>query len=123
MKDLTADINVRGLDQWTSLHFAANENKIDVVNELLSHPEIEKDCLSSICRSPLHLAAIRGNIAIMRLLIKAGCDKNIKDFDENTPLHYTSEYGNVDCIIYLIKEAMVDTNIKNKFGYQPSDIA
>jgi ankyrin repeat protein len=32
---LTADINVKGLDQWTALHFAANENKLEVVKELL----------------------------------------------------------------------------------------
>lgn len=50
-------------------------------------------------------------------------NKNIKDFDENTPLHYASEYGHAECIIYLIKEAMADPFLKNKFGYTPSDIA
>jgi ankyrin repeat protein len=32
-------------------------------------------------RTPLHLAAIRGNTEIARILINAGCDKNKKDFD------------------------------------------
>ena len=29
--DLAADVNARGLDQWTALHFAANEGKVDIV--------------------------------------------------------------------------------------------
>jgi hypothetical protein len=41
----------------------------------------------------------------------------------NTPLHYASEYGHFECIIYLVKEALADASIKNKFGYTPSDIA
>ncbi len=65
--------------------------------------------MSSINRSPLHLAAIRGNTNIVRLLIdspqKPPVDRNCRDFDENTPLHYASEYGHFECIIYLIKEA------------------
>ena len=94
-----------------------------MVKELLQYPEIEKDSCSSINRTPLHLAAIRGNSALVRLLISAGADKNYKDFDENTPLHHSSEYGHFECIIFLIKEAFADPTLKNKFGYTPSDIA
>ena len=83
--------------------------------------------MSSINRTPLHLAAIRGYTNIVRFLLensKAGTvDKNVKDFDENTPLHYASEYGHFECIIYLVKEAQADPFLKNKFGYTPSDIA
>ncbi len=35
LADLVADVNVRGLDSWTALHFAANEGRLDVVTELL----------------------------------------------------------------------------------------
>jgi ankyrin repeat protein len=74
-------------------------------------------------RTPLHLAAIRGHTSIVRELLAFGADKNCKDFDENTPLHYASEFGHFECIIYLVKEAEADPTIKNKFGYSPSDIA
>ena len=60
---------------------------------------------------------------IVRLLVDYSGDKNAKDFDDNTPLHYASEYGHFECIIYLIREAGADANSKNKFGYTPSDIA
>ena len=111
------------MDNWTALHFAANEGKLDIIKELLTHSDIEVECFSSIMRTPLHLAAIRGHTNIVRSLISYGANKNVKDFDENTPLHYASEYGHIECIIYLVKEAEADPLIKNKFGYIPSDIA
>ncbi|MFN9905317.1 MAG: ankyrin repeat domain-containing protein [bacterium] len=81
------------------------------------------DATSSIGRTALHLACIRGHTPIARDLISKGSNKNIKDFDGNTPLHYASEFGHFEIIIFLIKEADVDASIKNKFGYAPSDIA
>ena len=127
LQDLIADLNHRGLDNWTALHFAANEGHFDVVRELLKYPDIEKEPMSSINRAPTHLAAIRGHTNILRALLdsqtKPLCDRNLKDFDENTPLHYASEYGHAESIIYLVKEAGADAFMKNKFGYTPSDIA
>ena len=107
LQDLIADVNHRGLDQWTALHFAANEGHFEIVKALLTHPDIDREAISSINRTPLHLAAIRGHTNIVRLIIdsptKPQTDRNIRDFDENTPLHYASEYGHSDCIIYLVK--------------------
>ena len=127
MQDLIADVNHRGLDQWTALHFAANEGHFEIVKALLTDPDIDREAISSINRTPLHLAAIRGHTNIVRQIIdsptRPQTDRNIRDFDENTPLHYASEYGHSDCIIYLVKEALADPFLKNKYGYTPSDIA
>lgn len=71
----------------------------------------------------MHLACMRGHTAIVRVLINAGSDKNSKDFDEYTPLHFASEFGHFETIIYLVKEAEANPMLKNKFGYTPSDIA
>ena len=69
------------------------------------------------------MATIRGYINIVRVLVQAGADKNAKDFDENTPLHQASEFGHLEIIVFLIKEALVEPWMKNKFGYIPLDIA
>jgi ankyrin repeat protein len=60
---------------------------------------------------------------IVRSLINKQANKNVKDFDEHTPLHYASEFGHFEVIIFLIKEVYADATLKNKFGYAPSDIA
>ena len=70
MLDLVADINIKGLDNWTPLHFATNEGRIEIVQELLRHPDLDKEPRSTILRTPLHLAAMRGYTNIMRLLIE-----------------------------------------------------
>ncbi len=41
LNDLIADINARGLDQWSALHFAANEGKTEILQYLLHQPEID----------------------------------------------------------------------------------
>lgn len=105
LQEMVANVNHRGLDQWTALHFAANEGHFNVVKELLRHTELEKSPVSTINRTPIHLAAIRGHVNILRALFEAGAPIEVRDVDENTPLHYASEYGHADCIIFLAKEA------------------
>ena len=120
---MAADVNATGLDHWTPLHFAANEGKQDVLDYLLERPDIEVEVSSAIGRTPLHLAAIRGYSQIARTLIYNFSNKNEKDLEENTPLHYASEFGHHEVIILLIKEAFADPMSKNKLGQGPSDIS
>lgn len=54
------------------------------------------------------MACLKGHTEIAKLLIEAGANKNMKDFDESTPLHCASESGHIDTIEYLVKEAKVD---------------
>jgi len=121
--DLVADVNFKGLDSWTPLHFAADGSHLDVVKELLAHPDIERNPLSSIGRSPLHLAAMKGDCSVVRYLVQMGAAPGQQDQDDNTPLHYAAEFGHVDSIKFLVKEAGVNPLITNKFGYIPMDTA
>mmetsp|Transcript_38738 Transcript_38738/g.28625 ORF Transcript_38738/g.28625 Transcript_38738/m.28625 type:complete len:203 (+) Transcript_38738:13-621(+) len=92
-KELHSSINTRGLDHWTPLHFAVQENRIEVIKELLRHKSINVNLSSSTQRTPLHLAAMKGSTEILRMLVSAGAYKNKKDADGGTALHYASEYG------------------------------
>jgi ankyrin repeat protein len=69
------------------------------------------------------LAAIKGQLEIGKELVLKGADPNSRDFDESTPLHYASSNGQTTFITFLLVNAKADPLLKNKFGYQPSDIA
>ena len=123
MQGLVADINFRGLDQWSALHFASNNGHLEIIKEIVKDQSVEIDALSQIMRTPLHCACIRGFTMIARELVQNGANPNARDFDESTPLHCASEQGFIETITYLIVEADANPFLKNKFGYIPSDIA
>ena len=78
---MIADINFKGLDNWTPLHFAADEGKVEVVKELLKSNEIDIDSKSTIGRTPLHLAAMEGHTEIVRILTEHNASENCIDED------------------------------------------
>ena len=41
-------------------------------------------------------------------LLEPAMDKNMIDIDGNTPLHLAAEQGHLDCLKYLILEALCD---------------
>ncbi|XP_029281349.1 ankyrin repeat domain-containing protein 6b isoform X2 [Cottoperca gobio] len=55
-------------------------------------------------RSPLHLAAYKGHIGVVRILLRAGCDLDIQDDGEQTALQRAAVVGNSDVINALIQE-------------------
>jgi ankyrin repeat protein len=76
MKDMVAEINTKGLDNWTALHYAANQGNTQILDELLNQPSIDKSALSALNRTPLHLSACHGHVEICRKLVTAGTEKN-----------------------------------------------
>lgn len=119
-KEFVANIRFQGLDEFTALHFAAQENQYDVCKYLLEKGA-NVEAKSSIGRTPLHLSALRGNSEVVKLLVSNGADINCQDSDMYTPLHYASEMGNRDCVAVLVERG-ADANIKNNLGAKPGDI-
>ncbi|KFW00485.1 Ankyrin repeat domain-containing protein 6, partial [Eurypyga helias] len=55
-------------------------------------------------RTPLHLAAHKGHLHVVQVLLKAGCDLDIQDDGDQTALHRAAVTGNIDVIAALIQE-------------------
>ena len=53
-------------------------------------------------RRPLHLATARGNLPVVRYLLRAGCDVDAVDWAGRSPLHLAAQEGAVDCTKCLI---------------------
>ena len=77
--------------------------------------------------TPLHRAVDNGNVEIVRILVNAGADLNIKSSrgSDPTPLHIAVQDGNAELVRILV-DAGADPNIRNHSNYgrqTPVDIA
>lgn len=112
--DLIADINTKGLDDFTPLHHAVSEDYLELVKILISKGA-NVDSPSITLRTPLHIAACRGDEGVIEVLCKAHASINIQDKDGNTPAHLLSSYGNHSGLKTLLNYNP-DLNIKNIYG-------
>jgi ankyrin repeat protein len=54
-------------------------------------------------QTPLHLATLRQNLSLMRILVKAGADINARNANYETPLHIAAKYGDLRIGRFLIE--------------------
>ncbi|KAM7319563.1 hypothetical protein ACRRTK_021246 [Alexandromys fortis] len=69
------------------------ENVVQLINKGAKHG-----------RTPLHLAANKGHLSVVQILLKAGCDLDLQDDGDQTALHRAAVVGNVEIITTLIRE-------------------
>uniref|UniRef100_A0A673H912 Protein phosphatase 1 regulatory subunit n=1 Tax=Sinocyclocheilus rhinocerous TaxID=307959 RepID=A0A673H912_9TELE len=70
----------------------------------------------------LHVAAAKGYAEVLKLLIQAGYDVNIKDYDGWTPLHAAAHWGKEEACRILV-EHLCEMDIVNKVGQTAFDVA
>ncbi|XP_053107987.1 protein phosphatase 1 regulatory subunit 12A isoform X3 [Hemicordylus capensis] len=70
----------------------------------------------------LHVAAAKGYTEVLKLLIQAGYDVNIKDYDGWTPLHAAAHWGKEEACRILV-ENLCDMEAVNKVGQTAFDVA
>lgn len=55
-------------------------------------------------RTPLHLAANKGHLSVVEILLKAGCDLDVQDDGDQTALHRAAVVGHTDVVSALIQD-------------------
>ncbi|XP_043788643.1 protein phosphatase 1 regulatory subunit 12A isoform X6 [Apis laboriosa] len=70
----------------------------------------------------LHVAAAKGYIDVMEILLQARCDVNAQDFDGWTPLHAAAHWGQLEACELLV-ENFCNMDIKNYADQTAFDIA
>ncbi|NXU81383.1 ANKR6 protein, partial [Oreotrochilus melanogaster] len=81
---------------------AAYKGQVENVVQLINRGA--KVAVTKHGRTPLHLAAHKGHLHVVQVLLKAGCDLDIQDDGDQTALHRAAVVGNTDVITALIQE-------------------
>ncbi|XP_078068618.1 ankyrin repeat domain-containing protein 6b isoform X2 [Mustelus asterias] len=94
-RDAVAQLSERLL---IAAHKGQTENVVQLINKGA------KIAVTKHGRTALHLAAYKGHIDVVRILLKASCDLDIQDDSNQTALHRAAIVGNTEVISALVLE-------------------
>lgn len=117
-----AEVDARDKQGWTPLHNAANSGNEKLVQLLIKHGADVNAKDYQYERTPLHIAAYNGQLAILTTLLKAQATLDNTDVNERTPLHLAVWSGQKrEAQSLLIAGANIDAN--DKYGSTPTQLA
>ncbi|OJD31266.1 ankyrin repeat protein [Diplodia corticola] len=93
----------RGTDRdgMTVIHFLAMWEKAPLIEEYIGRGHYSVNILDRRFRSPLHYAAIFGNLSATRALLLSGADPRQRDSAHKLPIHLASQSGHQSVVEYL----------------------
>ncbi|XP_013417046.1 protein phosphatase 1 regulatory subunit 12A isoform X3 [Lingula anatina] len=92
-------------------------------NQMLNNPRLAKVKVhAKTGATPLHVAAAKGYLRVMSILLQAGMDIDAKDHDGWTPLHAAAHWGQEESCKILV-ENMCDMEARNNSGQTVFDVA
>jgi ankyrin repeat protein len=114
--NLKADVNDPGFDNWTAIHNASQGPDPTFSNTSYNNPQLSPDVIRLLLehgadvnarvvhageddderRTPLHVAAERGRVEVVCLLLEHGANVGAEDDNGRTPLHDAADYRAID---------------------------
>ena len=122
LSDDTVDVNGKGSNGWTALHYACWNEQRDIAELLLDHgADIEAPTFHNY--TPLMWACCHGHVPTTKLLLERGSNVNAVNNFGHTVLHRAcTSTGSKDCVEELLAHG-ADASIENKDGKTPLDLA
>ncbi|XP_046562226.1 putative ankyrin repeat protein RF_0381 [Haliotis rubra] len=117
-----ADLTLVDAEGNSILHLAC-EGAVDIVKYLLSNNIVNINARGHLNRTPVLIAAVRGNRGTFELLMKQGADMLLVDDDGNNILHLAVRGEHVDLVKHILENRIVDITAQNNHGLNAMEIA
>eukprot|EP00013_Stygamoeba_regulata_P010426 CAMPEP_0177686892 /NCGR_PEP_ID=MMETSP0447-20121125/33818_1 /TAXON_ID=0 /ORGANISM="Stygamoeba regulata, Strain BSH-02190019" /LENGTH=439 /DNA_ID=CAMNT_0019197059 /DNA_START=180 /DNA_END=1499 /DNA_ORIENTATION=- len=101
-----ADVNAASACGYTPLHMVCggmgeeSEARVDLCKMLILM-KAKVNAMSDVEETPLHMAAFRGRLPLVQLLIESGAEPNRKEREGFTPLFYAAMCSATKCLDYF----------------------
>ncbi|GFS01784.1 protein phosphatase 1 regulatory subunit 12A [Elysia marginata] len=120
-KLLKEEMDRQGIDA-DAARCEEEQRMLEDANQWMSEQTVEEVRHPKTGATALHVAAAKGYMKVMSLLLEAGVDVNAEDLDGWTPLHAAAHWGQEDAC-KLLAEHNCDMLYKNKAGHTALDLA
>ncbi|XP_071133882.1 protein phosphatase 1 regulatory subunit 12A-like isoform X6 [Mytilus edulis] len=95
---------------------------LEDANKWLNNKSVKEKRHQKTGATALHVAAAKGYMKVISVLLQAGVDVNARDNDGWTPLHAAAHWCQEEVCKALV-DHMCDMDIKNNAGQTPTDVA
>ncbi len=107
-----------------SSHDILKHELIWTIQTLLKHGASANAKVSNSSLDPLLILVVqKNNVELVKLLCKHGADPNIRNKNNDTPLHTACRNRNIEVAIELVKNKNIDINLVNDEGETPLMLA
>ncbi|XP_027698325.1 palmitoyltransferase ZDHHC17 isoform X3 [Vombatus ursinus] len=108
------DVRQPDKENVTLLHWAAINNRIDLVKYYISKGAIVDQLGGDLNSTPLHWATRQGHLSMVVQLMKYGADPSLIDGEGCSCIHLAAQFGHTSIVAYLIAKGQ---------GESPLDLA
>uniref|UniRef100_A0A8C6NIN8 Palmitoyltransferase n=1 Tax=Nothobranchius furzeri TaxID=105023 RepID=A0A8C6NIN8_NOTFU len=112
------DVRQPDKENVTLLHWAAINNRIDLVKYYISKGAIVDQLGGDLNSTPLHWATRQGHLSMVVQLMKYGADPSLIDGEGCSCVHLAAQFGHTSIVAYLIAKGQ-DVDMMDQNGMTP----
>uniref|UniRef100_A0AAY4AEH7 non-specific serine/threonine protein kinase n=1 Tax=Denticeps clupeoides TaxID=299321 RepID=A0AAY4AEH7_9TELE len=118
----STSVNAKDEDQYTPLHFAA-QNGDEFLSRLLLDRGASINEVDAQGRTPTHIACQHSQEHVLRVLLSRGADVHVRGKDDWTALHLAAWQGHLGIVKLLVKQAGANPDGQTSDGQTPLHLA
>lgn len=109
------DVNTMDKENVSLLHWAAINNRTQIVKYLISKGAIIDRFGGDLNSTPIHWATRQGHLPMVVLLMSYGSDPSLRDGEGCSCIHLAAQFGHTSIVAYLIAKGQ-DVDMLDKNG-------